>query len=56
VGRLKSNGHRIVANHGDGSTLQQLCSRAKEPVGRNGWVKSAGDGRNLSYFERGGKL
>lgn len=56
VGRLRSNGHRFIANHGDESTLQQLCSRSREPIGRNGWVKTAEDGRNLFTFEGGGKL
>ena len=55
VGRLKSNGHRFIANHGDEGTLKQLSGRSKELVGRNGWVKPA-DGRNVFYFERGEKL
>lgn len=49
VGRLKSNGHRFIANHGDDSTLQQLASFSKEPIGRSGVVKldTKVKGRNL---------
>lgn len=51
VGRMRNNGHRFIANHADGKTLQQLCSRVKEPIGRRGWVRTAEDGRNLFSFE-----
>jgi hypothetical protein len=58
VGRLKSNGHRFLANHGDTNTLQQLSSEVKEPIGRSGWVQpdSEKKGRNLFSFEKGVKL
>ncbi|KAG4433732.1 hypothetical protein IFR05_010784 [Cadophora sp. M221] len=56
VGRLKSNGHRFLANHGDDITLQQLSSTSREPVGRSGWVAVGEDERNLFTFARGGKL
>jgi hypothetical protein len=56
VGRLKKNGHRFLANHGDESTLKQLASNVKEPIGRSGWVKTGEDGRNLFIFEKSGKL
>ncbi|KAH7355297.1 hypothetical protein BKA65DRAFT_498097 [Rhexocercosporidium sp. MPI-PUGE-AT-0058] len=56
VGGLKSNQHRFLANHGDDSTLQQLSSFSKEPVGRTGWVTVGDDDRNLFTFTRGGKL
>ena len=52
VGRLKSNNHRFVANHGDESTLQQLSSFSKEPIGRAGYVMKdrKQEGRNLFIF------
>lgn len=56
VGRLKSNGHRFLANHGEASTLQQLSSSSKEPIGRVGHVSLGNAGRNLFTFTRGGKL
>jgi hypothetical protein len=55
VGRLK-NGHRFLANHGNETTLLQLASRVREPIGRKGYVVTAEDGRNLFSFEKGGKL
>ena len=57
VGRLKRNGHRLIANHGDEATLQQLSSWVKEPIGRSGWVERDGGGkRNLFRFEKRWKL
>jgi hypothetical protein len=57
VGRLKGNGHRFLANHGDATTLQQLASGTKEPIGRSGWVKGESEkGRNLFTFEGGARL
>jgi len=54
IGRLKVSGHRFLANHGDASTLKELASGAKEPIGRGGWVRCMkGTGRNLFSFERG---
>ncbi|KAI0142978.1 thiolase [Xylariaceae sp. FL1272] len=38
VGRLKSNGHRFIANHGDERTLTQLASTLEEQIGKSGWV------------------
>jgi hypothetical protein len=56
VGRLKSTNHRFVANHGDESTLHQLASGAKEPIGRSGWVRTEEEGRNVFTFHKFGKL
>ncbi|TVY35547.1 hypothetical protein LSUB1_G005578 [Lachnellula subtilissima] len=56
VGRLKSSGHRFIANDADLATLQQLASTTKEPIGRSGWVETGEDGRNLFSFDGGGKL
>jgi hypothetical protein len=58
VGRLKQTGHRFLANHGDASTLDQLCSTSAEPIGRTGYVKGdpAKKGRNLFSFARGSRL
>jgi hypothetical protein len=38
IGRLKENGHRFVANHGDGQTLSRLSS-TEEPIGKAGFVR-----------------
>ena len=54
IGRLKSNGHRFIANEADKSTLYQLCSETVEPIGRSGQVRAADDGRNL--FSLNGEL
>ncbi|MCJ1305898.1 hypothetical protein MMC08_008715 [Hypocenomyce scalaris] len=56
VGRLKKNNHRFVANHADPSTLNELESWSREPIGRSGWVKPKESGRNLFSFEQGASL
>jgi len=58
VGRLRANGHRFLANHGDEVTLRRLSSGVREQIGRSGWVRKDGekDGRNLFSFEAGVKL
>ena len=56
VGRLSSNDHRFVANHGDMKTLEQLSSKVKEPIGRTGWVRNDDGGRNLFTFDHSVKL
>ena len=58
VGRLKSNDHRFIANHGDDSTLQQLSSFSKEPIGKAGYVKQdeKKKGRNLFVFAESYRL
>ena len=56
IGRLKSNDHRFIANTSDGRALEQLGSGSKEPIGRAGWVKPDGNGRNLFSFEQASKL
>ncbi|PBP17674.1 acetyl-CoA acetyltransferase [Diplocarpon rosae] len=56
VGRLQSNGHRFLANHGNESTLQQLASASKDPIGERGWVWPGEGGRNIFTFTRDGKL
>ncbi|KAL5394998.1 hypothetical protein PMIN06_012768 [Paraphaeosphaeria minitans] len=58
VGRLKSNGKRFLANHGDGSTLRQMAEGAVEIVGRVGWVVGDGEreGRSLFSFEGASRL
>ncbi|KAK0276805.1 hypothetical protein LTR35_010199 [Friedmanniomyces endolithicus] len=47
IARLKANGHRFIANHGDERTLKELCSTEIEQVGRQGTVRVGSDGRNL---------
>ena len=55
VGKLKSNGHRFLANHGDDSTLRRLSSGAEEPISLPGLVRHDGnEGRNLFTFVKGG--
>ncbi|KAF2662734.1 thiolase [Lophiostoma macrostomum CBS 122681] len=58
VGRLKSDGRRFLANHGDESTLQHMASGAGEMVGRSGWVRqdTKRKGRNLFSFEKTAKI
>lgn len=57
IGRLRGNGHRFIANHGDATTLQQLASGTREPIGRTGWVKNEGaKGRNLFNLQESAKL
>jgi predicted metal-dependent RNase len=56
VGRMRGSPERFIANHGDESTLQQLASGTKEPIGRVGIVQPAEDGRNLFTFEDNVKL
>ena len=58
VGRLKESGKRFIANHGDETTLRQLGSFTKEPIGRIGLVKpdQSRKGRNLFMFTDFGKL
>lgn len=55
VGRLK-NGHRVLANEGDETTLVQLASGVKEQVGRKGFLRNGEDGRNLFVFYQVQKL
>ncbi|KAJ4345327.1 uncharacterized protein N0V89_011457 [Didymosphaeria variabile] len=54
VGRLKSNGNRFLANHGDESTLRQMAEGAGEIVGKSGWVGQDTErkGRSLFSFEK----
>lgn len=58
VCRLKSNGHRVIANHGDLATLEQLVSWVQEPIGRAGYVhrSSVVDKQNLFSFTKPSKL
>jgi hypothetical protein len=51
VGRLKSTGHRFVANHGDDQTLNELVSGTDEKIGRAGTVRSDGK-RNLFTLQK----
>ncbi|KAI4848003.1 hypothetical protein E4T44_00739 [Aureobasidium sp. EXF-8845] len=58
VGRLKSSGHRFIANHGDATTLKRLASRSEEPIGKTGYVRASeqSDGRNLFFLEAASRL
>lgn len=49
MGKLKSNGKRFLANHGNDTTLQQLSSSNGEQIGRLGLVQRDKEvnGRNL---------
>lgn len=55
VGRLKSDDHRFVANHGDQWTLRQLASILEEQIGKWGHVETrrdskGGPGRNVFFL------
>lgn len=50
VGRLKDGGHRFIANHGDDTTLRQLSTFEKEPVGRIGHVKQHPNRKDQNLF------
>jgi hypothetical protein len=58
IGRMADTRHRFIANHGDDTTLQQLTSSVRDPIGKSGYVKRDPDkqGRNLFFFETDGKL
>ncbi|QRD87573.1 hypothetical protein F9C07_2278969 [Aspergillus flavus] len=53
IGRLKTDGSRFVANHGNVTTLRELASLAEEQIGKEGYVVpeliSGGRRRNLFY-------
>ncbi|OBT70566.1 hypothetical protein VF21_10355 [Pseudogymnoascus sp. 05NY08] len=55
---LKGNGHRIIANHADTATLQELSNTTQEQIGRSGFVRQCADvkGRNLFSFRKTTKL
>ncbi|KAF2468179.1 uncharacterized protein BDR25DRAFT_290846 [Lindgomyces ingoldianus] len=54
IGRLKCNGKRFLANHGDEATLRQMASGAGEIVGKSGWVRQDSErkGRGLFTFDK----
>lgn len=58
VGRLKSSGHRFLANHGDEASLHGLASTKEEPIGKAIVVKkdSTMPGRNLFFFKTTARL
>ncbi|CAG9989610.1 unnamed protein product [Clonostachys byssicola] len=56
VGRLKNDGHRFLANHGDDSTLQKLADPSWEPIYQQGRVSGSDDGRNLFFFSTESKI
>lgn len=58
VGRLKNDGKRFLANHGDDATLRQMAEGAGEIVGKTGWVWQDKEtkGRGLFAFDRPARL
>ncbi|GAB7340058.1 hypothetical protein MBLNU457_6554t1 [Dothideomycetes sp. NU457] len=50
VGRMKRNGARFLANHGDQRALQALCELREEVVGRAVYVRRAKDGKRNEVF------
>ena len=58
VGRLKDNGKRFLANHGDEATLRQMASGVSEMVGKSGWVQpdSRKKGRGLFTLNKVAKI
>ncbi|KAF2850822.1 acetyl-CoA acetyltransferas-like protein [Plenodomus tracheiphilus IPT5] len=58
VGRLKSDGKRFLANHGDEATLRQMASGVEEIVGKSGlvWQDEEKEGRGLFSFDKPSRL
>jgi hypothetical protein len=58
VGRLKSDGKRFLANHGNEETLRQMAEGKGEIVGKSGWVwqDEKKKGRGLFAFDKPAKL
>jgi hypothetical protein len=58
VGRLKRDGKRFLANHGDENTLRQMAEGAGEIVGKSGWVwqDEKMNGRGLFAFDKPARL
>ena len=50
VGRLRDDGKRFVANHGDEETLRRLGEGKEEGVGLEGWVRCDAQGGNMPTF------
>ncbi|CAI7670733.1 unnamed protein product [Penicillium viridicatum] len=50
VCRLKSNEHRLIANHGDITTLEELSSWTEEPIGRTGFVRRSSTTTDQNVF------
>lgn len=47
---------RFVACAGNAKALEQLTSPHKDPIGKIGWVKADGHGRNVFVFDHGVNL
>lgn len=58
VGRLKGDGKRFLANHGDEETLRQMAGGKGEVVGKSGrvWQDEKKKGRGLFAFEQPARL
>ncbi|KAJ5753601.1 uncharacterized protein N7511_007754 [Penicillium nucicola] len=58
VCRLKSNGARVIANHADATTLEQLASWTEEPIRRSGFLRPSlvKVEQNLFSFRRDNRL
>ncbi|KAF2634654.1 acetyl-CoA acetyltransferas-like protein [Massarina eburnea CBS 473.64] len=58
VAKLKSNGKRLLANHGDENTLRQMADGTAEIIGKYGWVRedSKKEGRGLFTLEKNAKI
>ena len=50
VGRMKRNGRRFLANHGDERALKALCDVSEEVVGRAVYVRRSKDGKRNEVF------
>jgi len=50
VGRMKRNGARFLANHGDERALKALCEQQEEVVGRAVYVRRSKDGKRNEVF------
>jgi len=50
VGRLMSNGKRILANDGDEQTLRTLANTTEEQIGKRGWIRKDAHEKGKSLF------
>ncbi|KAF2201778.1 hypothetical protein GQ43DRAFT_462919 [Delitschia confertaspora ATCC 74209] len=55
VGRLKRNGRRFLANHGDEVTLRSMASGGAEVVGRSGQVRQDPEKKGRGLFVMNGR-
>lgn len=54
VGRLLSNGHRVLANDANEETLMELASTTEEQIGKRGWITPdrSEEGKTIFTFQK----